>query len=97
MTPGGRDLERPPTDRLAAHLGQVGGAVCPVVSRGGRGRRVGPVPLAAQHTGQLAQRRRTVHVAAANERRLPHVAQRDHQPERRHGVGQGDHAGNVPQ
>ena len=55
------------------------------------------VCLAAQHPGQLPKRNGTVDVAAPHERGLPHVAERHHEAERRRGVGQGDHAGDMPQ
>ena len=96
VAPGRGDLERPATDRLAPHVGQVG-LVGRSAGAADGGRWLGPLGLAAQHPGQVAQRRRAVDVAAAHEGRLAHVAERHHEAEGRRGVGQGDHAGDVAQ
>ena len=95
VAPGRGHLERPATDRLAPDVGQVrfvGGR-----RRARRRRRLGPRCLAAQDPGQVPERRGAVDVAATDERGLSHVAERHHEPERRRGVGQGDHAGDVAQ
>ena len=95
MASGRGHLERPATDRLAPDVGQVrfvGGR-----RSARRRRRLGPRCLAAEDPGQVPERRCAVDVAATDERGLSHVAERHHEPERRRGVGQGDHAGDVAQ
>ena len=95
VTPRRGHFERPAPYSLAPHVGQIRDARGSMGSRGGR--RVGPPSLAPQGLGQVPKRRRAAHLPATDQRGLTHVAQRDHQPERRRGVGQGDHARDVPE
>ena len=90
MATGRSDLERPATDRLSTHVGELR------LRRGANGARrcghVGPLRLPAQHPGELGERRGTSDDSPTDERRLPHVAQRHDQPEGLGRIGQCDHA-----
>ena len=92
---GGGNLERPSTDRLAPHVGEI--RLFWGIVGGRRDGHIGPAHLPAQHAGQLGQRRCAMDGVPADEQGLPHVAQRHHQAEGRRGVGQRDHARHVPQ
>ena len=85
-----------PADRLAPDVGR-GRDGAGAATGGGRGRRRGPGRRPRRTaTARRAWPRRATS-AAAHQRRLPDVAQRDHQAERRRRVGQGDHARHVAQ
>jgi hypothetical protein len=88
----GCDLERAPAESLTAHIGEVGYQTGVVLDRGRRWRR--PCGLTPEYSGQ---RLHAVGLLAAHERRLAQVAQRDDEPGRHRGVGQGDHARDVTQ
>ena len=90
-----RHLEGSATDGLAAHVGEIGLVARP--GDHGRRGRVGPLRLAAQHAGQVPECRSAVDITSTHQRGFPHVTQRHHQAEGRRGVGQGDHARDVPQ
>ncbi len=65
---GGGDLQRPPGDRLAADVGEIGQRRC--FGGGGRARIGRPRRLARQCLHDLGQRRRDVHVALGGHVRL---------------------------
>ncbi len=95
MATGGRDLERPATDPLAPHVGEI--RLLAGTIRHGWDGSIGPTRLPAQHAGELGQGHRAMDRVPADERGFAYIAQRHHQAEGRGRVGQRDHARHVTQ
>ena len=90
-----RHLESATAHRLASHVGQVGH----LGHRRGprRGWHLGPIGLASQNADEFRQSAGAVDAWSTDQRRLPDVTQRHHQSERRCGVRQRDHPGDMAQ
>lgn len=92
---GGSDFEGVAADGLSFNVGQIGGVR--EWREGPWGRHGGPLGPVAQNLGQVGQRGNPMGLVAPHQGRLADIAQRHHHPKRRGGVGQGDHARDVPQ
>ena len=90
-----RDLDGPATDGLATDVRHVRrGRRAAGRRRGGSG---GPVRPAAQDGDELTERRRAPHGRPADQRSLPDITERDHEPGGGGAIGEGDHARNMTQ